>query len=397
VKRSDDRILTTHVGSLVRTPGIIEAMIKAEIGEPVDADAFAATLTESVDEVVKKQADVGLDIIDDGEFGKVGWVPYVAERLGGMEQFEVPDGAVPMYPEADRYGGFYAEYLPLESTQWLPDTPSTSKYKGTMNLAALACTGPIVYKPEAVERDIANLKRALQDVNVEEAFLPVVSPISLEVYPNMHYGSQEDYLAAIADALNVEYRAIVDAGYILQVDDAVLLMQRAMSFANKSIDEYRAWAEVRMDVVNRALEGIPEDRVRYHVCYGSQNVPHTSDPPMKDVIDLVLKVNAQAYAIESANPQHEHEWQLWKDKKLPDGKILIPGVISHCTNVVENPELVALRLENFASVVGRENVIAGTDCGFSQFWNLIRTHPEVQWAKMEALVEGAQLASKRIG
>jgi 5-methyltetrahydropteroyltriglutamate--homocysteine methyltransferase len=226
--------------------------------------------------------------------------------------------------------------------------------------------------------------------------LPVVGPASLEIYPNMHYASQEEFLFAVADALSVEYHRIVDAGFLLQVDDAMLPVQRHMSFGDKTLAEYHAWAEVRIEAVNRALKGIPEDRVRYHICYGAQNVPHTSDPPLKDIIDLIVGVNAQAYAIESANPQHEHEWQLWNDIKLPDGKILIPGVISHCTNVVENPELVALRLANFAGVVGRENVMAGTDCGFSQFWNLIRVHPQVQWARLQALVEGAKLASTRL-
>jgi 5-methyltetrahydropteroyltriglutamate--homocysteine methyltransferase len=396
MKRSEDRILTTHVGSLVRTPGIIEAMIKEELGEPRDADEYAKTLADGVDEVVKKQADVGIDIVDDGEFGKIGWVPYVGERLGGMEHVPLPEGAGALFPEPERYAGFYKEYVPSEAQAWLPDTPSRSKYKGSMNMMGLACKGPITYKPEGVDRDIKNLQAAMKGVDVEDGFLPVVGPASLEVYPNMHYATQEEFLFGLADALGEEYKAIVDAGFIVQVDDAILPVMRHMAFAGKSTAEFQKWGEVRIEAVNRALKGIPEDRVRYHICYGAQNVPHTSDAPLSEIIDLILGVNAQAYAIESANPQHEHEWQIWKDKKLPDGKILVPGVISHCTNVVENPELVALRLENFASVVGKENLMAGTDCGFSQFWNLIRTHPEVQWAKMEALVEGAAIASKRI-
>jgi len=218
----------------------------------------------------------------------------------------------------------------------------------------------------------------------------------MEITPNQHYRTQEDYLFALADTLRDEYRMIVDAGFILQVDDAILPMQRFMLFQGKDFAEYRQWAELRMEALNHALKGIPEDRVRYHICFGSQNVPHTSDPNLRDIIDLVLRAKAQAYSIEASNPRHEHEWQIWQDVKLPEGKILIPGVVGHATNIVEHPELIALRLENFAELVGRANVIAGSDCGFSQSWNSPRVHVQVQWAKLEALVEGARLASKQL-
>jgi 5-methyltetrahydropteroyltriglutamate--homocysteine methyltransferase len=395
MKRSNGRILTTHVGSLVRTPEIIEARIRGELGTPVEAGEYERTLAEGVRDVVRRQVAAGIDVVDDGEYGKLGWTPYVAERFAGLEQVDAAPPAG-LYPEPERFGEFYREYLQHETTQWLPETPSRAKYKGTMKQATLACTGPLEYMPDALERDIANLKRALDGVEVEDAFMPVAGPASIEIYPNQHYPSQEEYLFALADALSAEYRLIVEAGFIVQVDDAILPVQRFMSFLGKPLAEYKAWAELRIDALNRALDGIPEDRVRYHICYGAQNIPHTSDPPLSEIVDLVLRVNAQAYAIESANPRHAHEWELWSSVDFPEGKILIPGVVSHCTNVVESPELVAQRLSNFAGLIGRENVIAGTDCGFSQFWNLIRVHPQIQWAKLEALAEGAQLASSRL-
>jgi len=398
MRRSENRILTTHVGSLVRTPEIIETMIARELGNPFDAEAHAEQLTAGVREVVQRQAGAGIDVVDDGEYGKVGWTPYLAERLSGLEPVDMRSmGEVgDLYPDAARFGDFYREYQRQETTQWLPDTPSRAQYHGSLNLVALACTGPIAYQPEALERDIQNFRAALDGVEVEEAFIPVAAPCSVELFPNTYYESQTDYLYALADALSVEYRMIVDAGFILQVDDGVLPLRYFASFREKGLAEYKKWAQVRIEALNHALSGIPEDRVRYHVCYGSQNVPHTTDPELIDIIDLILQVHAQGYALESSSPRHEHEWQIWEDVKLPSGKILIPGVISHCTNVVEHPKLIANRIANYADLIGRENVIAGTDCGFSQFWNLIRVHPQVQWAKLEALSAGARLASERL-
>ena len=402
MNKSSSRILTTHAGSLIRPPEIVEAMIHDQLREPVDKARFGSDLANAVRDVVKKQADVGIDIIDDGEFGKSSWIAYVSERLDGLERTtftrEMLEAPSPVYPEQDRYGGFYHTYGKQESTMWLPETPSKVRYDSNLatEYAKVICTGPLRYKPEALQRDIANFKAALNGLNVEEAFIPVVAPASIEIIFNRHYKTSEEYLFAFADALSTEYKMIVDAGFLLQIDDAMLPMQRIMSFAGKDIAEFRRWAQVRIDALNRALNGIPEDRVRYHICFGSQNVPHTSDMPLAQLLDLVLQVRAQAYSIEASNPRHEHEWQVWRETKLPDGKILIPGVVNHATNIVEHPELISLRLKNFAGLVGRENVIAGTDCGFSQSWSSPRTHPEVQWAKLGALVEGARIASRQL-
>jgi 5-methyltetrahydropteroyltriglutamate--homocysteine methyltransferase len=373
-------------------------MIVREFGEPLDAEDYATTLRRGVADVVRRQAEIGIDVVDDGEYGKVGWLPYVTERLNGVEPLPDGEGARIGLPDHDRFPGFYRIYTQYETIQWLPEAPSKQRYadltRGKLRgITSFGCTGPITYRPEAIQRDIENLAAALADVSVEDAFLPVAAPASVELIQNRHYSSQEEFLYAVADALRTEYRAIVDAGFILQVDDAILPMQYFLAFRDRPLAEYRSWAASRIEALNHALTGIPPERVRYHVCFGSQNVPHVSDPGLRDIIDLVLRVNAGAYSIEASNVRHEHEWRIWEDIKLPDGKILIPGVVSHSTNVVEHPELVALRLTNFARLVGRENVMAGTDCGFSQFWNLVRVHEEVQWAKLEALVAGARLAS----
>jgi len=400
VKRSTDRILTTHAGSLVRPVEIIEAMMALDVGKPFDRTTYCETLREQVAKVVQEQARVGIDVIDDGEFGKNSWISYVAERMTGLElvtRGRTKDLPQIRWPEEDRYGDFYRTYQATEYSQWLPDTPSKAEYLAAgAAFQGVVCRGALRYKPEALERDIANLKAALRGVAVGEAFMPVVAPCSLEYMPNHHYKTQDDFLFAIADALSVEYHMIADAGLIVQVDDALLPMQYFMQFRNRGFGEYVKWAKVRVEALNHALKGIPEDRVRYHVCFGSQNIPHTTDAGLKDIIELVLGVRTQGYSIEASNPRHEHEWQLWKDVKLPAGKILIPGVISHSTNIVEHPELIALRISNFARLIGRENVIAGSDCGFSQSWNSIRVHPQVQWAKLEALVAGARLASKAL-
>ena len=402
MERSVNRILTTHAGSLVRPAEIIEARMREFLREAVDEDAAAHALRRGVVETVQRQAEIGVDVVDDGELGKSSWIAYLAERLEGLERIPVDESPAHNYskswPGQERFGDFYRVYDRYETTQWLPDTPSKARYDGNQGTEylTLRCTGPLRYRPAALERDIANLRSALEGVSVKEAFLPVVAPASIEIVPNRHYPDEETYLFALAEVLREEYRAIVDAGFLLQVDDAILPMQRFMRFQGRPLADYRAWAQVRVDALNHALEGIPEDRVRYHICFGSQNVPHLEDPPLRDLLDLVLSVRAQAYSIEACNPRHEHEWQVWEDVALPEGKILIPGVLSHATNIVEHPELVSLRLRNFARLVGREHVIAGSDCGFSQSWNAPRVHPEIQWAKLEAMVEGARLASKAL-
>jgi 5-methyltetrahydropteroyltriglutamate--homocysteine methyltransferase len=262
---------------------------------------------------------------------------------------------------------------------------------------AWVCTGPLTYDRTAIERDIANLSAAMEGHPDTRAFLPVVAPASAYWLSNEYYADDEEFVFALADALAEEYRAIVDGGLLLQVDDAVLMHEcDTIMSRGGSFEDYRRWAELRVRALNHALRGIPEERIRYHVCFGSWHGPHAFDPPLRDVIDLVLDVNAGAYAIEQANPRHEHEWRIWEDVKLPDGKKLIPGVVTHHTNVVEHPELVAQRLVRLAEVVGRENVLAGTDCGFAQGAFIHRVHPEIQWAKLAALSEGARLASRRL-
>ncbi|MGE0059441.1 MAG: cobalamin-independent methionine synthase II family protein [Dehalococcoidia bacterium] len=407
MKRSSDRILTTHVGSLVRPPEVIAAMQAIESGQPYDAADLQRYLERGVAEVVRQQAEVGVDVVSDGEFGKAGWTSYATARLGGLERrpLSPEEAAVAAVRlggkmDHDRFGEFFEVWGDLERSNYmLPKekggsvTPSPSA-----SAVGMAFTGPITYKgSEAVQRDIANFKAALAGISVEEAFLPVAAPASIEASRrNAYYASDEEFLFAVGDALHEEYQAIVDAGLLLQVDDAWLPMRYAQMMPDPDVAEYNRWAELRIEATNHALRGIPEDRVRYHVCWGSQNVPHMTDAPLSVMLPLIMKVNAQAYSIESANPRHEHEWTIWQETKLPDGKIIVPGVISHATNIVEHPELVAQRIMNFANLVGRENVIASSDCGFSQNWNLVRVHPTIQWAKLEALAQGAAIASKRL-
>jgi 5-methyltetrahydropteroyltriglutamate--homocysteine methyltransferase len=406
MKRSSERILVTHVGSLVRPMSIRDIMSARDHGQPYDEAVFQKTLKDQVAAVVHQQADTGVDIVSDGEYGKAGWIRYVAERLGGFVHREFRSGdheATPTHliREVEKFPEFYAAYQPIQYYDWLPPGQSQTPLKpDPANEKALVweCVGPIVYKGQAaIARDIVNFKAALNGVTVEGAFLPVAAPMSARgLWLNAYYKNDEEIVVALADALKEEYRAIVDAGFILQLDDAFLAHEYDRLLGEMSPREVHKYAERCVDLTNYALEGIPEDKVRYHVCWGSWNAPHTQDVPLKTLADLILKIRAQAYSIEGANPRHEHEWMVWKDVKLPDGKILIPGVITHSTNVVEHPELVAWRLKNFASVIGRENVIASSDCGFSQSYNIVRCHPSVQWAKLESLAEGARLASKEL-
>lgn len=403
--RNNERFLTTHVGSLVR-PAALRAIIGARENEqPYDEAELTATLRQVVQEVVAKQAAVGIDIIDDGEYGKTGWNRYVAERMDGflhrpLRADERPQNNFDMSDEALIFPDFYAAYGVLQTFDWqsASEAPAAAA-------AALAgprprrlvweCVGPIKYKGHAaIARDIGNLKAALQTATVQDAFLPVAAPMSARGnWRNSYYKNEDDLMTALADALKEEYQAIIEAGLILQIDDPFLADQHGKFVAEYGEKETRRRLEQSIELLNYALTGLPEDRVRYHVCWGSWNAPHTTDVPLGKIVDMVLKVHAQAYSLEAANPRHEHEWQVWKDVKLPDGKLLIPGLISHVTNVVEHPELVAWRISNFVSVVGRDNIIAGSDCGFSQSYNHMRVHPSVQWAKLEALVEGARIAT----
>jgi 5-methyltetrahydropteroyltriglutamate--homocysteine methyltransferase len=372
MKRSESRILTTHVGSLVRSKAAIEA-VRTHDQKKLDAE---------VADIVARQAKAGIDIVNDGEYGKSGWANYILERLSGFE-FR-PDSryeAVWLGRDRVRFNEFMKEQFP----------------RGATGTPGHACTGPIAYTGhDAVRSNLTALKAAVEKTKVEDVFFTAVAPASVGYdADNEYYKSEEDYVFAIAKALREEYLEIVKAGFVLQVDDAVLA-NMFDHLSQESPKRYYDWAELRVAALNQALEGIPEDRIRYHICFGSWHVPHVADAGLADIVDLMLKVKAGAYSIEAANVRHEHEWKLWKTRKLPAGKILIPGIITHHTTTVEHPELVAERIVNFAGAVGRENVIAGTDCGFAQGETTQRVHPQVMWAKFESLAEGARMASKQL-
>jgi 5-methyltetrahydropteroyltriglutamate--homocysteine methyltransferase len=378
MKRSEDRILTTHVGSIVRPPELLE-LAK---GLPETRSAYEAALREQVAAVVRRQAEVGLDIINDGEFGKSSWSAYILGRISGFEiRGDQPRELVWLGRDRVRFKECVEENFPLVKT----------------GMPTEACIGPISYRDaSSIERDAANLKAALSAAHVSEGFMTAVAPASTAFDGvNEYYPTERDYIFAIAEALRVEYRAIHAAGLLVQVDDAVLANMYD-ELIQESPERYQEWAELRVAALNHALEGIPEDRVRYHVCFGSWHAPHVSDAPLEALAPLILQVRAGAYSIEAANPRHEHEWRVWEKAKLPPGKILIPGVITHHLITVEHPRLVADRIIRFAHLVGRENVIAGTDCGFAQVERIQRVHPTVMWAKLEALVEGARIATREL-
>lgn len=385
------RILATHVGSLIRPQQLVAFLRLIEADETYDAAAYEACLKESIDEVVHQQVAAGIDIVSDGEFSKGrNWAFYVHERLSGLATRpltadEAKDPLTQAGGGNDRkaFPEFYAEY---------DAATGLSKRLGNR----FVCNGAVNYVgQQQVARDIENLKAAAKKANAVGAFLPVVAPASaLPGGKNEFYKDEESYLFALADALNVEYRAIVDAGLIVQIDDAFLPFWYEKMVPPMSLGEYRKWAELRIDALNHALRGIPEERSRYHLCWGSWNGPHAFDVPMKDIVDLMLKVKVGGYQYEAANPRHEHEWTVWENVKLPEGKTLIPGCVSHATNIVEHPELVAQRLTRLAKLVGRENVMAGTDCGFAQSPFAKRVHESIMWAKLRSLAEGAAIASR---
>jgi 5-methyltetrahydropteroyltriglutamate--homocysteine methyltransferase len=386
MKRSTDRILTTHVGSLIRPPALQEFLRSKQAGKPYDRAAYETCLKDTVSEVVHKQADVGIDVVSDGEFGKsISWSQYVLERLSGFERRAIKPGGNPFTRGVDRekFSEFYAEL---------------DAHDGVSTTVEAVCVGPIAYTgQEELKRDIDNFKAALKGVGVEEAFLPVAAPAS--VIPdrkNEYYKSEEELIRAIGAAMRTEYKMIIDAGFVLQLDDARAAVTYDRMVPPGSFADYRKWLALQVDVLNEAIAGLPADRIRYHVCWGSWPGPHTTDVPLKDIVDLVLGMKVGAYVIEGANPRHEHEWRVWESAKLPKDRVLIPGVISHATNVVEHPELVAERIVRLARLVGRENLLAGTDCGFAQGPFHRRVHPSIMWAKFDALVKGARLASDEL-
>jgi 5-methyltetrahydropteroyltriglutamate--homocysteine methyltransferase len=401
-----NRILTTHVGSLIRPPEVLAILEAIDRGETVDDAARDATLARSVETIVRQQADAGVDVVSDGEIGKINWISYLYERLSGLDVRERKPGTGFMPPSRDRqqFADFYAE----DDAQLTPSMRRISFLgeKGVRQRRGIipsgpevwTCTGPIRYEGlTLLQRDIDRFKRALGRVQVAEGFLPVVAPASVYWLDNEYYKTDEEFVFAVADALRTEYRAIVDSGLLLQVDDAVLVHEcDSILSRGGSMDDYRRWAQVRIDALKHALKGIPEDRVRYHICWGSWHGPHVYDPPLSDVIGFVLQVPARYYAMEQANARHEHEWKLWETVALPGDKVLIPGVVTHHTNVVEHPELVAQRLTRLARIVGRERVMGGTDCGFAQGAFIRRVHPSIQWAKLRALADGAALATREL-
>jgi 5-methyltetrahydropteroyltriglutamate--homocysteine methyltransferase len=384
VKHSTDRILTTHAGSLIRPADVAEFDTARRDGQPVDAAAYDATLERAVGDVVRTQVAAGVDVVDDGEFSKSSWGTYINERVSGFTHDA--DRAVPINyrgRDAQRFAAFF-------EAEAGPGNPRRAR-------GADVCVAPIVYTDtHSIQRDVANVKAAATAAGAADAFLPVVAPASAAFNAvNDYYATEEEYVYAIAEALRTEYEAIANAGLIVQVDDAVLanaydhLMERGR-------DVYRRWAELRIEALNHALRGIPADQVRYHLCYGSWHAPHIADAPLEDIVDLILRVNAGAYSVEAANVRHEHEWRVWENVRLPEGKTLIPGVVTHHTLSVEHPRLVADRIVRYARILGRENVIAGTDCGFQQGARVERVHPTIMWAKLEALAEGARLASQEL-
>ncbi len=381
MKRSQTRFLTTHTGSIIRPEAVVSAA--AQHADGGQHAAHERALAAAVADVVARQRSVGLDVVNDGEFGKSSWSAYVLERVSGFEvrrdQLKPLDW---LGRDRQRFNGFFTDS---------PELPGA-----LTGAPAEVCVGPITYTGlDQVKRDLANLTAATAGYPAEDVFCTSVAPASTAYQGiNEYYSSDEEYVFAIADALRQEYLAIYAAGFILQVDDAVLANMYD-HLAGQGEQAYRRWAQVRVDALNHALAGIPGDRIRYHVCFGSWHVPHVADAPLEALIGFILQVNAGAYAIEAANPRHEWEWEVWERTGLPDGKILIPGVITHHTTTVEHPRLVAQRLERFARIVGPRNVIGGADCGFAQAAAIKRTHPEVMWAKFGSLVAGAQIASQR--
>jgi 5-methyltetrahydropteroyltriglutamate--homocysteine methyltransferase len=382
MKRSTDRILTTHAGSLPRPPDILQMVRAKARGEPVDEKKLAARVKEAVTEVVRKQADVGLDVIDDGEFGKPSFVTYVRDRLGGLEAHGVRPNAWLSSREAVSFPDYYKAQ---ESA-----SPRARQVQ-------MACTSPLTYKGQAaLKAELDNLKAALKGIDVADVFVPCISPANIEDWnENKYYETNDQYLFAIADAMNVEYRTIVDAGFLVQVDDPRLVSYYLMDPA-MSVDGIRTWAIKRVEALNHALRGIPTEKIRYHTCYSINMGPRVHDLEVKHIIDILMKIRAGAFSFEASNPRHEHEWAVWKDAKIPDGTVLIPGVITNSSVLVEHPELVAQRLIRFADFMGRENVIAGTDCGFASFAGSDEVHASIVWAKMEAMVQGAEIASKKL-
>ena len=379
MKRSTDRILTTHTGSLPRPRDLIEQLQARDSGQPVDTAAFESRVRESVAEIVRHQAAAGVDIVNDGEQSKISYSTYVKERLSGFDGEET----------APVVRGESADF-----PNW--GTGFQSRLAG---FTRPVCNGPIAWKDKSgLIQDLENLKSASLDVDVEEVFMTAASPgVVAHFMGDQYYGTEEKYMAAVAEAMKEEYEAINQAGFLLQLDCPDLAASRHSRFASLSNEEFLKIVEMHLEVLNYAVSEISPDRMRLHLCWGNYEGPHHLDIPLKEIIGLVLAARPGAVSFEGANPRHEHEWAVFKDVKLPNGKIIIPGVLDSTTNYIEHPELVAQRIVRYAEVVGRENVIAGSDCGFS---TLARTNPtidpDITWAKLQAMAEGAEIASKEL-
>jgi 5-methyltetrahydropteroyltriglutamate--homocysteine methyltransferase len=385
MKHSVDRILTTHVGSLPRPDDLFEMMLARMDGKAVDEKAYTERVREAVRESVKQQTAVGLDVVSDGEMGKPSFITYAAQRLAGLEQ---------------RAGNRPSPFANTRETRDFPEyyeSAAAEQVSARRRRALMVCTGPIAYKGHDVLRsELEILKSALKGVDAAEAFVPAIAPSNIETTtPNEYYPTPEAYVFAIAEAMREEYKAIIDAGFLLQIDDPFLVTYYIMR-PELTVAECRKWAELRVEALNAAIAGLPAERIRFHTCYSINMGPRVHDMQLKDIIDVILKVRAGGYSFEAANPRHEHEWEEWKRAKLPDDKVLIPGVITQSTVLVEHPDLVAQRIERFADVVGRERVIAGADCGFASFAGSNEVHPSIVWAKLASLVAGARIASARL-
>ena len=385
MKTSTDRILTTHVGSLARPTDLLDTMKEKEHGRPYDQAQFDQQVTEAVADRVRKQVENGIDIVTDGEMSKVSFLGYVKDRLGGFELEEGGSGPAPSWQaEIDMFPEYYAQYMQKYGSGTGPTTSNV-----------MVCIGPVRYRGhEAVQRDIARLKAAVAQHDVAEAFLPAACPMGFGL--NEFYATEDEYMAAVAEALREEYLAIVDSGLILQVDDPWLI-ELLMVDPSVAPEQRRENAAKHVELINHALRGIPPERVRLHTCYGLNHGPRLHDVAFSDVVDFMLEIDAGAYSFEVGNPRHQHEWRIWETKRLPEGKVLMPGFLCHAHNFVEHPQLIADSIVTYAELVGRENVIASADCGFSS--RAIYTpevHPTVVWAKLEALAEGARLATERL-
>ena len=383
MKHSTERILTTHTGSLPRPHALLDLMAARANGEAVDDAAYDARLREAVGAIVRQQVEHGVDVVTDGEQSKLGFSAYVGERLAGFEP-RPRERAGSFAAEVAAFPEYYQQYFGRAMTGG----------RVVARAAPLTCVGPISYRgQEAVRRDIANLQAAVQGASVAEVFMPAIA--ASHIANNEYYRTEEEYLAAIADAMHEEYQAIVDAGFLLQLDDPGF----AGVYSNPALDaaEQRRQGQLAVEAINHALRGIPAERVRFHTCYGINEGPRVHDAPLSAMVDVILQINAGAYSFEAANARHEHEYHVWERVKLPEGKILIPGVITHASNIVEHPELIAERITRYAERVGRENVIASTDCGFSsQATYTPEVDPKVMWAKFQAMAEGARLASEQL-